>query len=73
MWLQTDADRFGTMVQVGAEQADGMRSTHRQDAETIEQLAGGITRQALPNPGSNPLPDLKFYRQTVYRTIWFKI
>jgi hypothetical protein len=68
-WLQTDADWFGAVVQVGAEQADGMRSIHRQDAETIEQLAGGITRQALPNSGGNPLPDLKFHRQTVYGTI----
>ena len=68
-WLQTDADWFGAVVQVGAEQADGMRSTHRQDAETFEQLAGGITSQALPNPGGNPLPDFKLYRHTAYGTI----
>ena len=68
-WLQTDAVRFGAVVQVGAEQADGMRRTHRQEAETIEQLAGGITRLALPNPGGDSLPDLKFHRQTVDRTV----
>jgi len=67
--LQADADRFGTTVQVDAEQADGMGGTYRQMAETSEQPAGGITRQTLPNPGGNPLPDFKLYRHTAYGTI----
>jgi hypothetical protein len=67
--LQADADRFGATVQVGAEQANGMGGTHRQMAETSEQPDGGITRQALPDPGGNPLPELKFYRHTAYGTI----
>jgi hypothetical protein len=72
-WLQADTDRFGAAVQVGAEQADGTGGSHRQIAETIEQLDGGIICQALSNPGGHPLPHLKLYRKTQYAVICFKI
>jgi hypothetical protein len=65
MRLQTDGDRLGTTVQVDAEQADGMGGSYRQLAESLEQFAGGIIRQALSNRASYLLPNLESYRKLV--------